>query len=297
MEWLDRIISLYVFICDEYKHNLHAYCERFTNYADLSFSDEEVIVIYLNGILEGKWTKARIHKHAKDYLGDLFPKLPGYVAFVQRVNKIQDVFIPLLAKLQSMLPGVFSKESFRLLDSMPIVMAKNNRRFNAKVAPDIADKNGYCSTKNMYYYGVKIHVVGSYTKGAMPVPEYIGLTNAGMSDRKAYELLLPELGDIHLFADKAYQKGGCPLFIELDTQVYTPAKKRKGQQYLDAAEQLLSTSVSRIRQPIESFFNWLEEKTNIQSASKVRSTSGLMVHIFGRVAAALFGLVQMKTSS
>lgn len=297
MEWLDRIISLYLFICDEYKNNLWRYCERFTNYADLSFSDEEVIVIYLIGILDGKRTKVQIHKHAKDYWSDLFPNLPGYVAFVQRVNKIHDAFIPLLSKFQGMLPKAFSKESIRLLDSMPIVMAKNNRRFNAKVAPDIADKDGYCATKNMYYYGVKIHVVGSYTKGTMPMPEYIGLTNAGMSDRKAYEYLLPELGDINLFADKAYQKGGVPLFTEYNTQVYTPVKKQKGQQFLDAADQLLSTAVSRIRQPIESFFNWLEEKTNIQSASKVRSTNGLIVHVFGRIAAAFLGLVEMNISS
>lgn len=53
-------------------------------------------------------------------------------------------------------------------------------------------------------------------------------------------------------------------------------------------EQLLSTSVSRVRQPIESFFNGIQEKTGIQVASKVRSYQGLMVHVFGRLAAALF---------
>jgi hypothetical protein len=68
MKWLDRIISLYLFICDEYKNNLWRYCERFTNYANLSFTDEEVIVIYLIGILDGKRNKAQIHKHAKRLL-------------------------------------------------------------------------------------------------------------------------------------------------------------------------------------------------------------------------------------
>ena len=45
--------------------------------------------------------------------------------------------------------------------------------------------------------------------------------------------------------------------------------------------------VSFVRQPIESFFNWLNEKTQIQKASKVRSSKGLLVHIFGRIAACL----------
>lgn len=296
MDWLDRIISLYVFICDAYKNELHAYCERFSNYSNLSFSDEEALVIYMSGIMDGKRTKKQIYNHARDYWQHLFPKLPSYVAFVQRINKIQDVFIPMIALLQSKLPESFLDNSFRLLDSMPIVMAKNNRRFNAKVAPDIADKNGYCATKNMYYYGVKIHIVGSYTKGSIPVPEFIGLTAAGVADIRAYEQILPCLGDMHLFADKAYQKGGAPLFIEQDTQVYTPVKKQKGQKFLDAADQLLSTAVSRIRQPIESFFNWLEEKTSMQIASKVRSSNGLLVHVFGRIATALYMLVGKLSS-
>jgi hypothetical protein len=46
-----------------------------------------------------------------------------------------------------------------------------------------------------------------------------------------------------------------------------------------------------VRQPIESLFNWIQEKTNIQAASKVRSYKGLTVHVFGRLAAAMFMMV------
>ncbi|MEM6265544.1 MAG: hypothetical protein AAGI38_23785, partial [Bacteroidota bacterium] len=53
---------------------------------------------------------------------------------------------------------------------------------------------------------------------------------------------------------------------------------------------LISTSVSRVRQPIESFLNWIDQKTDIPSASKVRSTQGLSVHVFGKLAAAMFFL-------
>ncbi|WP_133128445.1 hypothetical protein [Legionella nagasakiensis] len=45
---------------------------------------------------------------------------------------------------------------------------------------------------------------------------------------------------------------------------------------------------NRSRLSIESFFSWVNEKTGIQIASKVRSYQGLMVHVFGRLAAALF---------
>jgi hypothetical protein len=74
----------------------------------------------------------------------------------------------------------------------------------------------------------------------------------------------------------------------------TPVKKAKGQATLEAADQWLSTAVCRVRQPIESLFNWLEEKTGIQCASKVRSCRGLLVHVFGRLAAAFWLLTEAK---
>ena len=52
----------------------------------------------------------------------------------------------------------------------------------------------------------------------------------------------------------------------------TPVKKPKSQVHLNAADAWLSRAVSRVRQPIESLFNWIEEKTGIEMASKVRSS-------------------------
>ena len=37
-----------------------------------------------------------------------------------------------------------------LTDSMPIIMAQRGRRFHAKVAPEIATKNGYCATTRLW---------------------------------------------------------------------------------------------------------------------------------------------------
>ncbi|MFT5911483.1 MAG: hypothetical protein ACI9XO_003013 [Paraglaciecola sp.] len=37
----------------------------------------------------------------------------------------------------------------------------------------------------------------------------------------------------------------------------------------------------------EGFFSWLVEKTDIQKASKVRSENWLILHVFGKIAAAL----------
>lgn len=79
--------------------------------------------------------------------------------------------------------------------------------------------------------------------------------------------------------------------------VYTPIKKHKGQTRLDSADKLYSTAVSRIRQPIEALFAWIEQKSGIESAGKVRSYAGLMVHVFGRLAAAFFFWGFLRISS
>jgi hypothetical protein len=47
----------------------------------------------------------------------------------------------------------------------------------------------------------------------------------------------------------------------------------------------------RVNRLSEALFNWLIEKTDIQRASMARSTRGLTVHIFGRIAAAYIFLI------
>lgn len=292
MDWLDEIISLYLEICEEYRSTLWSCCQRFSPYVDLSFSDEEVMTIYLSGTLRGYRTKKQIYKHAFDHWRHLFPKLASYTAFIQRVNNLQDAFICLLTRLQGKLPAeLFANNNPRLMDSLPIIMAQRGRRFNACVAPELADKNGYCATKKLHYYGAKLHILGASQKGTIPVPDKIGLVTAGVSDIKAYQIIVEESLNYDKFADKAYV--GEPV---TGTKTYTPVKKQKGQKYLDAAEQLYSTSIAKIRQPVESLFNWIEEKVSIQIASKVRSSAGLIVHVFGKLAAA-FTLLNKKFSS
>ncbi|WP_131775446.1 hypothetical protein [Legionella impletisoli] len=74
---------------------------------------------------------------------------------------------------------------------MPIIMAQRGRRFHAKVAPEIATKNGYCSTKKLHYYDVKLHAIASQQSGALPVLASLCLTDAGMHDRKSFEQIIP----------------------------------------------------------------------------------------------------------
>ena len=94
-----------------------------------------------------------------------------------------------------------------------------------------------------------------------------------------------------LYADKAYADAAWAKALKEShaLELLTPRKKHKGDVLISG--DTFSTFVSSIRQPIECFFNWLNRLTNIQAAFLVRSLSGLLLHVFGRIAAALFSLI------
>ncbi len=67
-------------------------------HADLSFSDEEVVTIFLYGLMDKKTELKTIYTHAHHSWKAWFPKLPSYTVFVQRLNRISEVFPPLVPK-------------------------------------------------------------------------------------------------------------------------------------------------------------------------------------------------------
>ena len=58
-----------------------------------------------------------------------------------------------------------------------------------------------------------------------------------------------------------------------------------------AADELYSAAVSSVREPVEAFYSWLINKTNIQRAQKCRSTAGLLMHTLGKLAIAFIFLI------
>ena len=288
MDWQDQLISVYLFVCKEYEQELSRYIARLSHHSHLEFSDEEVITIYLFGVMSGHSRVKSIYGYTARHLKEWFPALPSYVAFIQRLNKISHLFEVLVSQLVANL-GTYQQELPLLMDSLPIILAHRGRRFKACVAREIASRNGYCATKKLHYYGVKLHFVGKYKTGSLPLPVILGITEAGRGDIKVLEDIQADIPEnSRLFADKAYQTGNEPVADKGLFTLLTPVKKQKGQDILDSADRLLSCAISSVRQPVESFFNWIEEKTKIQIASKVRSFEGLMVHIYGKLAAAFF---------
>jgi len=288
VEWQDTLIRLYLYVCARYRSHLGNVAQRLSNNDKPQFTDQELLTVYLFGLLEQKRTLQQIYDDTRKHLHDWFPRLPSYVGFVQRLNRLADVF-PLLAEAALSDCGRAEVvETVRLVDSMPVLIAQQRRSSRARVAAGFATK-GYCSSKNLYYYGVKVHLIAFRRRGTMPLPDYIGMTPGSAHDLGAVRGVVSHLQDGELYGDKIYADRELVQRLEREQRLrlYTPVKKQKGQAELTMTDRAFSEAVSRVRQPIESLFNWIEEKTGIETASKVRSFEGLMVHVFGRIAAAM----------
>lgn len=184
-----------------------------------------------------------------------------------------------------------------LVDSMPIITCAGRNR-TAKVAREMTDK-GYYSTKNLYYYGVKLNLLAHRVKGSIPYPEMISVTPASENDSTVFKRdFVDSLYYKNVFSDKIYKDDEFYKEKELthNLRLFTPCKAVKDEplvvkQREQASRDLYSRAVSAVRQPVESFFNWLNEKTSIQRAHYVRSTDGLIVHAMGCFAIAFTNLI------
>ncbi len=288
MAWQNTLIKLYLYICQHYQGQRWGTAQRLSNNNQPPVTDEEVLTIYLFGIIKKHRTIRAIYDYVQDHLADWFPQLPSYGGYVQRLNRLYEVFPNLVEAVLADADRQGALEHIRLVDSFPVVMANEKRSGTAKVAPELANK-GYCASKKMYFHGVKVHLVAFRRPGTLPLPDYIGLSPGSDHDLTVLRGILPSLRNCEIYGDKIYadRELVARLWREQKVRLYTPVKKKKGQKELLLTDSAFSTAVSRVRQPIESIFNWIEEKTGIEVASKVRSYKGLMVHVFGRLAAAM----------
>jgi hypothetical protein len=291
-----KLIFIYLYICDIYDSKLKSACERFSNNNNPDFTDQEVLTIYLYSMnVEQRLKIKQIHEYASDHLRSWFPLLPSYEAFIMRINRLSEAFKNLAEVLLSGCCPQDCDLSTSLMDSLPIITCSGKRM--PSVAKEITDK-GYCSTKSMYYYGLKLHALAFHRPDHLPFPESIVITPASENDLNVHKQNWCNIPNRSFYGDKIYND--TELLKDMaslrNSKVLTPVKAVKGQseitnQWGKAANDLYSGAVSRVRQPIESLFNWIIEKTDIQRASKVRSTKGLLVHVFGRIAAAFIFLI------
>ena len=94
----DKLVIIYFYICDK-SEELQFYCERFSNNSEPTFTDQEIMTLYLYIIQHEGHTKVKhIHRFASEWLPPWFPKLGSYQAFnanpIQRILRRSEGLLP-----------------------------------------------------------------------------------------------------------------------------------------------------------------------------------------------------------
>ena len=246
-----RLIKIYMYICDMYEQSLKYHCQRYSNNSKPLFSDEEILTIYFFVGHEQKYT---LIKDIHNFAKEyLRDWFPNLVSY-QTFNYRLNRMAGAVRELSSQLLRMFRPSDCQddtVIVDSMPIITCCGRNRTGKVARDIADK-GYCS----------------------------------------------DLFNKKIFADKIYRSNDYWEQERRDkaNEFYAPVKSIKGapeeeKQRSKAADDIYSQAVSSVREPIEALFSWLNEKTNIQRASKCRSTCGLLIHTMGKVAIAFLYLI------
>ena len=242
--------------------------------------------MYLFGHLQGFTTQRRIYDYIHHHWREWFPALPSYQSVNCRLNELTPAFELLIEQLLRSGAWQIRTTDDRLIDSVPVMLARGTRANRGRVAPDLAD-TGFCATKQQHYRGVKLHFIAARRSARLPLPEKIHISTASQHDLAALREVSPDLPlGCALFGDKAYFHADTIADCKERGWFLLASYKRHRNEPERDVPTLYNRFVSAIRQPLESLFNWLIQKTDLQNASRVRSSQGLKVHCYGKIAVA-----------
>jgi hypothetical protein len=114
------------------------------------------------------------------------------------------------------------------------------------------------------FHGVRLRHCAT-RDGTLAAARQVWLCAASHHDSQAFIQQQPELPATKLFGDLAYPTPEITSHLKQQhTRLIAPQKKPKGKD-LTLAEKYYNRLVRRIRQPVESLFNWIQEKPDSKS--------------------------------
>lgn len=191
----NQLIQLYVLVCHVYNTHSATCFQRMSNNSNPVFTDQELVTVYLFGHLQGVFEKKAIHRLIDNYWLHFFPRLPSYQTFVARLNQMEQTFQTMGRYLSKQLNEKRIGEVDHLIDSLPVMLAKQSNAYVAKVARDVANF-GYCASKKTYFHGVRFHTIAQRRSGRIPLPKEIWLREGSCHDLpsvREQEIYLPFL--------------------------------------------------------------------------------------------------------
>ena len=92
MNWQDQLIYVYLNVCEFFLQDSVAKNLRVSLNSKPIFTNEEVLTIYIFGIMRGYISIKKIHKYIIEHLSEWFPEIPQYAGYDYRLNLIEEVF-------------------------------------------------------------------------------------------------------------------------------------------------------------------------------------------------------------
>ena len=262
----NKLIELYCTICQCNDSRFREELQRQSSNNCPKFTDEELITVYLWGKRQQLLTRTAIYNYTKSHLFGWFPSLPSYQAFCRRLNRIAGAFRALSEIWLEAIQARSEDSHCYAVDSCPIMLARRSNSTGAKVGKPLCNKC-YNATRKEWYHGVKLHAFVMLRPGKLPIPCAFQINQASLCDlwaAKQIDLDCAPIANGKLFADHAYTDADAAWKVALRNNraigLITPRKK-KPTDILSSGD-CFNSSVASSRQPVESFFNWLQIKSH-----------------------------------
>ena len=194
------LVWIYLFVCKR-SRRLKALAQRQSNNRNPAFTDEEVLIVYLLGLIKKRRTVIEIYDYVAEHFSEWFPELPFYQGYNRRLNRLSAVFAPLAREaLAEVDCEQTRKEAMRIADSMPIMVAKQKRSSRAKVffageGSAEAGRQRLLLFERHSFPRCEDARRGIPPKRAMPIPQRAGLTSGSEHDLTALRRVLPQIED------------------------------------------------------------------------------------------------------
>lgn len=167
---MNKLIELYCAICHHSEDSRIAEkMQHGSNNKSAQFTDVELMTAYLWGAQQGLLTRKSIYNFIRTYHLGEFQKLPSYQAFCRRLNRLAEAFAALAEVLFEQKLASSEPTHGYVLDSCPVMVSVGSRSNTAKTARDLCNLTRN-PTKNLWYHGVKLHVLRSCGRASFPSP-------------------------------------------------------------------------------------------------------------------------------
>ena len=224
----------------------------------LKQKDEVIIAVHVLGKLLGFTSERAWHRFV---IGNLFSKdlFPERSRYNRRCRNLG--FAVKWIRYQLAKRG--QHHAYAVVDSLPIELCHHARIYRVKRFQGIADI-GYCASKKMAYYGLKLHL--QITDQALPMGYVV--TEASCHDRTAAETVMVQLPHPYTLGDKGYvsQDLQKKLYDEYKITFWTPVRKNQKIHQSKAWKRWMK----RKRKVIETVFSVLIDQYRI---TEIRSNS------------------------